>query len=121
MAAGFIARNQHSIKRAQDKEPTHLFFVDLEPPPDSKNIYQSKVLGNRKIQLKRRRRQTPFSSEQIFQHTSKPLGHQVLQSHHIALILLGSVVIRQQISFHHLSSHGHYTKVGASNQPLNHR
>jgi len=38
-----------NIKHKQRKDPLSLFFVDLEPQTNNKEIFNLKILGNTKI------------------------------------------------------------------------
>lgn len=48
---GHIVRNIMNIKHRQSREPLNLFFVDLEPQNNNKDIYELKHLFNTKITI----------------------------------------------------------------------
>ena len=50
-AENFQVRNVRNIRHWQTKQPLSLFFVDLEPSPDVKRIYDLQYLLNAKIRV----------------------------------------------------------------------
>lgn len=43
---GYGVRNVYNIKTRINKQPLSMFYVDLDPKPESKNIYEVNRLGN---------------------------------------------------------------------------
>jgi hypothetical protein len=48
---GHTVRNIMNIKNKQTKDPLSLFFVDLEPKANNKEIFDLQFLGNTKITI----------------------------------------------------------------------
>ena len=59
---GHSVRNIMNIKHKQTKEPLSLFFVDLEPQANNKEIFNLQFLGNTKITI-----EAPHKSQNIVQ------------------------------------------------------
>jgi hypothetical protein len=60
---GHTVRNVMNIKHKQTKEPLSLFFVDLEPQANNKEIFNLQFLGNTKLTIK-----APHKSRNIVQY-----------------------------------------------------
>jgi hypothetical protein len=59
-------RNTLNVKHRTTEEPLPLFFIDLEPNENNKDIYDIKFLRNMKITLKApRQKNTLFSSQDV--------------------------------------------------------
>jgi hypothetical protein len=55
---GHVARNITNVRHSQTKAPLNLFFIDLEPAPNNKEIYNLRAIQNRIILVEPPRRNT---------------------------------------------------------------
>lgn len=75
---GHEARNIHNIKKRETKKPLPMFFVDLEPKPNNKDIYKLELLMNLRVKFEppHQRREIPQCMRcQRYNHTQRFCRH----------------------------------------------
>ena len=72
---GHEVRNIINVKHRQTKEPLNIFFIDLEPAKNSKDIYEVKAIQNKIIHIEPPRSTKPHIPQcvrcQQYGHTRK--------------------------------------------------
>lgn len=75
---GHEARNIHNIKKRATKQPLPMFFVDLEPKPNNKDIYNLELIMNLRVKFEppHQRREIPQCTKcQRYNHTQRFCHH----------------------------------------------